>query len=67
MTKHNTNITKEQAITQLRATRAGGHYIDWDTKNNVPDIVGAEGITVDGYLSRKDIESLYVLIQQGAK
>ncbi len=67
MTNHDITITTtEQAVAQLRATRAAGHYIDWDAQNDSPDIVGAAGIEVGGYLSREDIESLHFLLNQPA-
>lgn len=67
MTGPNTNITTfEQAITQLRTTRAAGHFIDWDRTHDTPDVDQAKGITVEGYLSAQDIEALYLLTRPAA-
>jgi hypothetical protein len=58
MTVNNTSITKEQALEQLRATRAAGQYIDWDHEKNAPDIEGANGIELEGQISWKDMIAL---------
>jgi hypothetical protein len=61
MTKRNTIITDEQALAHLRAMRAAGHYIDWDNENNVPDIKGADGVVLDGYITWDDMQALLTL------
>jgi hypothetical protein len=68
MDKQDNSInTIEQALTQLRATRSAGQYVDWDTEKDMPDILGADGIAVDGHFSLRDFEALCFLAKHFAR
>ena len=61
MTAIDTITTREQAIEQLRATRAAGHFIDWDHEKDEPDVQGADGVVLDGRSTWQDLEALLLL------
>lgn len=61
MTIDNTSTTQKQALEQLQASRAAGHYIDWDHGSNGPDIQGADGVTLEGHFVWADLEALLAL------
>lgn len=61
MATDNVITTREQAIDQLRATRAAGHFIDWDYEKDEPDVQGADGVALEGWSSWQDLEALLML------
>lgn len=62
MAAGNTITTREQAIEQLRATRAAGHFIDWDYEKDEPDIQGADGVALEGWFTPMDIQAIGILL-----
>jgi hypothetical protein len=59
-----TTITTEQALEQLRATRAAGHYIDWNHEKDAPDIKGADGVILEGAFKWEELRALLRLAGQ---
>jgi hypothetical protein len=53
-------IAKLQAIVQLQATQAIGHYIDFDPATEMLD--PGEPIILDGCFSRADLKALLLLM-----
>jgi hypothetical protein len=64
---NNTIATFEQAAAQLTATHEAGHTIDYQKHFDAHAHVGAEGFELSGYFTRKDLESLLLLVKLARK
>lgn len=64
MAKPKNITTRKQAIEQLRATRAAGHYIEWNREKDEPEI-GSEGAIVSGQFTLVDMQALGMLLPIG--